>query len=113
MGIPRNRVRSTTYYADSNGSSSPIRLSFTAVGASVEQCGKWPEDLAGVNIENQNYHNFGCAYQNNMAAMIANPADLLAPRQMTPIDAERRNLAIENYRIGEVGTEGTIGSVFE
>ena len=113
MGIPRNRVHSGTYYADSNGASSPIRLSFTAIGASVEQCGKWTEDLAGVNGENQNYHNFGCAYQNNLAAMIANPADLLAPRGMTTIDAERRNVAIDKYRIGEVGSDGTFGSAFE
>ncbi|MEP1206886.1 MAG: CpaD family pilus assembly protein [Rhizobiaceae bacterium] len=113
LGIPRNRIRSTTYYVSNYGSASPIRLSFTALAASVEECGKWPEDLAGVNGQNQNYHNFGCASQNNLAAQIANPADLMGPRAMTPIDAERRNEAIEAYRTGEVGTGSSITSVFE
>ena len=113
LGIPRGRIRSATYYASNYGSASPIKLSFTALAASVKECGKWPEDLAAVNGENQNYHNFGCASQNNLAAQIANPADLLGPRAMTPIDAERRNEAIETYREGEVGTGSTISSVFE
>lgn len=112
-GIPRRRVRTSSYYASESGSSAPIRLSYTSLQASVEECGKWPEDLAGPNSDNQNYHNFGCAYQNNLAAMVANPADLLGPRGMTPIDAERRNVAIETYRDGDVGTGNTIGSVFE
>jgi pilus assembly protein CpaD len=112
MGIPLSRIRSASYRA-TDYASSPIRLSFTALAASVKECGKWPEDLAGANGDNQNYHNFGCASQNNLAAQIANPADLLGPRAMTPIDAERRNQAIESYRTGNVGTDNTIGSVFE
>ena len=111
-GIPLNRIRSASYRA-ADLASSPIRLSFTALAASVKECGQWPEDLAGGNNENQNYHNFGCANQNNLAAQIANPADLLGPRAMSPIDAERRNAAIEAYRTGEVGTTENIGSVFE
>ena len=111
-GIPLSRIRSASYRA-TDLSSSPIRLSFTALAASVKQCGEWPEDLAAANGENQNYHNFGCASQNNLAAQIANPADLLGPRAMTPIDAERRNDAIEAYRTGNVGTTETIGTVFE
>lgn len=113
LGIPRRRIRSSTYYASNYGNSSPIRLAFTALAASVEECGKWPEDLAAMNGDNQNYHNFGCASQNNLAAQIANPADLLGPRAMTPIDAERRNEAIQTYRDGDVGTGNSISSVFE
>lgn len=112
-GVPRSKIRTSTYYSSTYGSASPIRVTYTTLGASVEQCGKWPEDLASVNRQNQNYHNFGCASQNNMAAMIANPADLLTPRGMTPIDAERRNVAIENYRAGDVGTDTPKPSAFE
>lgn len=111
-GIPSHRMRTTSYDAGRHGSSAPIRLSFSAVSASVEKCGKWPEDLAAVNNENQNYHNFGCAQQNNMAAMIANPADLLAPRGMTPIDASRRNTAIERYREGDNTLSSPTNTVF-
>ena len=42
--------------------------------------------------ENKPYHNFGCATQRNLAAMIDNPADLEQPRPETPAytDAARR-----------------------
>ena len=113
-GIRRSRVRMANYYGGEHGASAPIRLSYSALNASVEPCGKWPEDLAASNSQNKNYHNFGCASQNNLAAMIANPADLLAPRGMSPIDAERRNQAIQVYRDGEVGRTATPQtSVFE
>lgn len=112
-GISRNRVRSATYYAADHGSSAPVRLSYSAVTANVGECGKWTEDLAGPNAENKNYHNFGCAYQNNIAAQIANPADLISPRGMTPIDAERRNTAIQDYRDGNIGSTTNIDSVFQ
>ncbi|GAI42846.1 unnamed protein product, partial [marine sediment metagenome] len=36
--------------------------------------------------------------QNNLAAQIANPADLLGPRASTTIDAERRGKVIDAYR---------------
>jgi pilus assembly protein CpaD len=48
--------------------------------------------------ENKNYKNFGCAYQNNLAAMVANPMDLLGPRQTGPIDAADRDKVISDYR---------------
>ena len=49
------------------------------------------------NIENRNYYNFGCATQQNLAAMVANPLDLLYPRGMTPPDATRRVGVVGNY----------------
>ena len=55
--------------------------------------------------DNKHYANFGCATQNNLAAQIANPGDLIAPRGMTPIDAERRSNVIETYRTGGAALE--------
>ncbi len=101
-GVSYAKMRTTTYYAAEHGTSAPIRLSYGAVSASVSGCGKWPEDLGAPNAENKNYHNFGCGYQNNIASMVANPADLLGPRGSTPVDAERRNTVIENYRSGDL-----------
>ena len=66
-----------------------IRLSYPKISAVAGPCGLWPEDL-GPNIdnpgynENKPYHNFGCATQRNLAAMIDNPADLEQPRPETP-----------------------------
>ena len=47
------------------------------------------------------YPNFGCAQQHNLAAQIANPADLLGPRTMAPADAERRAVVMDKYRQGK------------
>ena len=59
--------------------------------------GRWPDDLLD-NVENKHYADFGCSYQNNLAAQIDNPADLLGPRKQTPIDAENRINAIDVYQ---------------
>lgn len=100
-GIPTHRIRQAGYHASQHGSAAPIRLSYNAITASVKGCGKWPADLASDGgSKNQNYHNFGCGSQSNLAAMVANPADLLGPRGMTGIDAERRTIAIDDYRSG-------------
>lgn len=97
-GIQRSRMRMTHYDATRHGSSAPVRLSYMAVKAGVTGCGRWDGDLAANNIENRNYTNFGCATQANLAAQLANPADLLAPRGSTPVDATRRSNVIEAYR---------------
>lgn len=97
-GIPAGRIGVTPYQAAAQNDAAPVRLSFTAIAAHTNKCGQWPEDLVYNTMENKHYHNFGCASQNNLAAQIANPSDLLAPRGMTPIDAQRRDVVIENYR---------------
>ncbi|MFW8643917.1 CpaD family pilus assembly protein [Rhizobium beringeri] len=92
------RRSSTPPTAAGSGDAAPIRLSFTGTTAVTTQCGQWPKDISS-DLTNQNYYNFGCASsQNNLAAQIANPEDLVAPRGMTPIDAQRRNNAIQEYR---------------
>lgn len=99
-GVSRGRIIMAPYYAGDHNSSAPIRLSYMAIKAGVDGCGQWPTDLAA-GSENRNYHNFGCATQNNLAEMVANPSDLLGPRGSTPIDAERRLKVIEAYRNAE------------
>jgi len=96
-GVPNHRIRFFTYDASQHGNAAPVRLSYQAVTAKVEGCGKWKKDLTEVS-ENKQYHNFGCASQSNLASIIANPSDLIAPRGMSDIDAERRNAVIGNYR---------------
>lgn len=96
-GIPASRLMITSYHAGSPEVSAPIRVSFTAMKAQTEKCGRWPEDILN-NEDNKHYANFGCSYQNNLAAQIANPADLLGPRKETTIDAERRGQVIDGYR---------------
>ncbi|MBN9053419.1 MAG: pilus assembly protein [Shinella sp. 65-6] len=97
-GIPARKVMIENYSAGDPAEAAPIRLSYFAITASTQACGQWPEDLALNTFENKNYYNFGCATQNNLAAQIADPNDLLGPRRMTPADATQRGKALERYR---------------
>ncbi|MFX7071671.1 CpaD family pilus assembly lipoprotein, partial [Acinetobacter baumannii] len=51
--------------------------------------------------ENRPYHNFGCATQRNLAAMVDNPADLEQPRPESPAYTLRRTMSFERYRKGD------------
>lgn len=110
-GVPAHRIGLVSYDATQHGATAPIRLSYAAIKASVENCGKWNEDLTQ-SSQNKNYHNFGCASQNNLAAIVANPADLLGPRGSTNIDAGRRNQVISDYRADNQPTQPNSASSF-
>ena len=97
-GVKRDQLIETNYDASGYGPNAPIRLAFFAITAKAGPCGEWPDDLVQNTTENKNYHNFGCATQANLAAQIANPMDLVQPRGMTSIDAEQRNVVIQDYR---------------
>lgn len=99
-GVPANRIIETSYQAEANSNAAPVRLSYVAITATTNPCGEWPEDLQNNTFSNKNYHNFGCATQSNLAAQIANPMDLVTPRDMAPIDATRRSTVIGLYREG-------------
>jgi len=46
--------------------------------------------------------NLGCATQHNLAAEIADPRDLVAPKPLGTVDAARRLTIIDKYRQGDV-----------
>ncbi|MCZ4090845.1 CpaD family pilus assembly protein [Sinorhizobium psoraleae] len=107
VGVPAKRVIETSYEAGATGDAAPIRLSYVAIAAQTAPCGEWPEDLTLNTLQNRNYYNFGCATQSNLAAQIANPTDLIGPRQMSPIDAEQRGEVINTWRGTETDNGGT------
>ncbi len=78
----------------------PARLSYPGFGAAARPCGTWPSNLADDRL-NGDYANFGCASEANLAAMVANSADLIGPRKPTTRAAERRDRVWENYVKGE------------
>lgn len=96
-GVPEGRIVVSSYQPASPEASAPIRVAYAAMKAQTGPCGRWPADVLDTS-ENKHYANFGCSYQNNLAAQIANPADLLGPRQQTTIDAENRSRVIDVYR---------------
>ena len=92
------------YYHPADGvSAAPIRLSFSKFQAKVDShCGQWTTDFNGAataqTFRNQSPPNFGCAYQSAIAAQVANPTDLVRPRQEGPIDVLKRSKDIEDLR---------------
>ena len=78
----------------------PIRVSYLRFVAEAPECGHWPANLADQK-DNMAYANFGCATQRNLAAQIANPADLLGPRTETARSGERRGTHWDKYIKGE------------
>jgi pilus assembly protein CpaD len=97
-GISRRRISIQSYNAAQHGDAATLRLVYTGTSAEVESaCGQWNEDILETS-QNRNYQNFGCATQQNLAAMVANPEDLLGPRGVSEIDATRRTNVINDWR---------------
>ena len=104
-GVPPNGVVVRRYHPQDPRHLAAIRLSYPRMSATAGPCGLWPEDLGPSiknkgYIDNKSYYNFGCAYQHNMAAKVANPSDLVQPRPETPAYTPRRSMAFEKYRKG-------------
>jgi pilus assembly protein CpaD len=105
-GVPARGIKLRRYHPDDPRTLATIRLSYPRIAAVAGPCGLWPEDLGPSVLnngysENKPYHNFGCATQRNLAAMIDNPADLEQPRSETAAYTARRSAAFEKYRKGE------------
>jgi pilus assembly protein CpaD len=108
-GVPAHGITLHHYHPDDPRTFATIRLSYPRIAAVAGPCGLWPDDLGPSVLDrgysqNKDYYNFGCAYQRNMAAMVANPADLEQPRPETPPYTARRTEAFEKYRKGETTT---------
>jgi pilus assembly protein CpaD len=106
-GAPRNRVVFQHYDASAHGSAAAVRLSYNAVTASAGPCGNWPDDLTDTKY-NRNYYDYGCSSQANLAAIIANPVDLMGPRETSQIDATQRAAVIQDYQAGPRGAASEV-----
>ncbi len=80
--------------------SAPLSLSYLQYVAEPPDCPDWSENVAR-DPQNMPWPNMGCATQRNLAAMVANPEDLLHPRGETPRPSERRDVVWNKYVRGE------------
>jgi pilus assembly protein CpaD len=94
-GVATTAMKHSTY-----GGHGPVIVSYSRHFASTNECGDWSEDLSQT-YSNTLPPNYGCAQQHNIAAMVANPKDLVTPRTMTPSDAGRRANVLDSYREGK------------
>ena len=101
-GVPRRQIDVRSYPVGAEITQAPVRLAYAAVAAHVDGCGQWPAEdgTLWMKTENRSYYNFGCATQQNLAASVTNPLDLLYPRGMTPVDATRRMAVLGHYQNG-------------
>lgn len=98
LGVPRDRILLGTNAALE--SASEVEIGFISYTAETKPCGDWSENL-GTTRQNSPFPNLGCATQNNLAAMVADPRDLMGPQPMDPGDTQRRLTVLEKYRAGE------------
>lgn len=109
LGAPAARVR-VVGFQPTGPEDNAIRVGFLRYEAQPLKCGQNWENLSATR-DNRAYDNFGCALAANLAAQVANPEDLVRPRDMTPADAGRRGVVFGKYRKGEVtATEKDQGS---
>jgi len=109
-GVPPSAIAAKVYPASADNFG-PVRIAFARIEAQAGPCGAWPEDIGPSIVpttgpmpaywDNRPYWNFGCASQQNLAAQIVNPEDLVQPRAVTQAYAPRRQTVIEKYRRGE------------
>ncbi len=89
----------------------PLTVSYERYSVKLPECGDFSKTMT-TEPRNLVSPNYGCSTQRNIAAMIANPADLVRMRGQTPADAERRSLVIQNYQQGKV-TESEVSEQAE
>ncbi|HWY60694.1 MAG TPA: CpaD family pilus assembly protein [Rhizomicrobium sp.] len=99
LGVSKDRILVATHDAPANDQR--VEINYVSYQAHTTSCGDWSEDLA-VTYDNQTAKNFGCAVQQNIAAQIADPRDLMGPRRMDASDATRRATVLDHYEKGEV-----------
>ena len=109
VGVPPHGIKIREYRPVSPQQLATIRLNYPKMVADAGPCGTWPEDLGPtfrnpIYLTNRPYWNLGCAYQRNMAAMVANPSDLVQPRPETAALNRRRTVVLEKYSKGEATT---------
>jgi pilus assembly protein CpaD len=104
-GVPPRGIMVRNYRPTDPRLFATIRVNYPRITADAGPCGLWPDDLGPSvknrgYLENRPYHNLGCASQRNLAAMVANPSDLVQPRAEVPALTSRRNIAFDKYRKG-------------
>ncbi|HYE45687.1 MAG TPA: CpaD family pilus assembly protein [Caulobacter sp.] len=99
LGVPAGRIRMMAYDGDGDPRA-PVVISFNRYTVDTPKCGSSWRNLSHSN-DNRVHDNFGCAVSSNLAAQVANPEDLIEPRDMPLGDAQNRTVMFDKFRKGE------------
>jgi pilus assembly protein CpaD len=108
-GLDYGAMSATSYIASAQAGNDVV-LSYTHYVATPSACGVW-EGLRDRDNRNMRTPNFGCATQNNLAAMIGDPRDLIVPADMTAPDAAFRIRGVKAFREGDVTSSARDGEI--
>lgn len=95
QGVNRKSIVMAPY----GGWDNVVTLTVGMKVAETKPCGDWSQNLRG-NQFNDSGPNFGCAVQQNMAAMVSDPQDLEHPKPVTPAQIVSQSRAQEIYNTG-------------
>lgn len=99
-GIDAGSIAEGTY--DGTGArSAPLIISYRTYNAVVPNCTDMSHWDIADTYSNSALPSLGCAVSVNLAAMIANPSDLVGAQPMDPADLNRRTIVLTKYRNGE------------
>jgi len=98
-GLNWQQISGGAYHAEGQQNGALI-FSFTRYRAVAPDCPQGWGDMAS-EFDNQHNARFGCFMATNLAAMVADPRDLIAPRTMETGDTARRQTVLDGYRRGE------------
>jgi pilus assembly protein CpaD len=98
-GVPRSRILVGTH--DAVNGDTQVELDFIGYVAHTDACGDWSQNLAETSA-NYTSPNFGCSVQQNIAAQVADPRDLIEPQAMGLANANRRDDVLSKYEKGKV-----------
>lgn len=87
-----------------------LRLQIEHAVATAPDCPNWTKP-PGNDFDNTLHSDFGCATAMNLAAMVANPRDLLAGQAMGGVVGDAAVAAMHSYRKGKVVDSGNSSSV--
>lgn len=104
-GVPGNAIEVRPSRVHDPVRLGTIRVNYPRMAAETGPCGLWPNDIGPTYDpaywSNKPHWNHGCASQRNLAAQVADPADLVQPRAEGPVMASRRSTVLDKYRKGE------------
>jgi pilus assembly protein CpaD len=88
-----------------------VRVVVSRTRATVPDCPNWDRP-ASPDFDNQQMSNYGCAISGNMAAMVANPGDLVHGREGDAlVDSLTAGKAIQSYRTAKPTGEGGLKEI--